>query len=95
MTYRNLSEVKAANKTLGHHWFDQDTIDFFGTQFHSPLLGGRFFVTSERAPHGPRAYSVRRANDDGSIDTVGDFYSYATREAAWQAAQEAAREEAT
>ena len=77
-------------KTKGH-WWDKDTMRFFGTRVHSAVYegpGGTFFVTSEQPPHGPRLCSVREfiIEDDpsctnphhakGSIETRGEFCAY-------------------
>ena len=66
---------------------------FFDTQLALgsvlPLADGALFLTSEQPPFGPRAYSVRRAYDNGRIETVGDFCSYETRQAAEVALQAA------
>ncbi len=78
MTYATISEVRAANAQLGHHWFDRDTLRFFHSRISTGVFGGRYFVSSEKGPGMARRYSVRIANDDGSIDTVGDFQQDAT-----------------
>jgi hypothetical protein len=46
------------------HWFDADTTRYFRTRYpeggYTTACGTRtFFVTSERRPNGPRAYTVR------------------------------------
>lgn len=95
MTFTNMAEVIRANSELGHHYFDKSTLNFFGSRIHGTLYGGRFFVTSERdrvytteaAWSGERRFTVRMAQPDGSIITVGDFGQYATRAAAHAAAK--------
>lgn len=79
--YRYMEDVKRRNAKLGNHWFEPSTLRFFGSRVHDSLYtaGDRaYFVTSEKPPHGRRAYSVRRANPDGSIDTVGEFCGFNT-----------------
>jgi hypothetical protein len=71
-----ISDIKAANKAAGQHWFSRDTMRFFGTRIESKVYKGGVFITSEQPPHGPRMYSVRRACADGTIDTVGKFCGY-------------------
>lgn len=78
MTYTNLGAVMEANDQAGGHWFDDDTIQFFKTKFESDLIGGRYFITSERGPHFPRAYSIRMADEDAVIQTIGDFMEHKT-----------------
>lgn len=97
--FDDIAHVKAANRNLGHHFFERDTMRFFQTRIGSTLHGGRLFVTSERddsygAPawDGQRRYTIRRANSDGSIHTVSGFGEYATSAAANAAAARLAKE---
>ena len=47
------------------------------------MIRGCYFITSEKCHDSdPRRYSVRRAMPDGTIETVGEFCGYLTREAA-------------
>lgn len=98
--YRSLGEIKEANHDIGSHWFDAGTIKFWGTRFQSvptstsddgKLIDGRYFITSEPyAWDGPRVFTVRRANPDGTIDTVGEMGEHKTKRAAIKAAYAAA-----
>jgi hypothetical protein len=81
--FKTIDEIKAANEALGHHWFSPSTLRFFRSRVLSTVYGGRFFVTSEkrtgwREPDQPRLYTIRKASDDGSIETVGEFQEYRT-----------------
>lgn len=92
MTFNNLEEIKAANKASGQNWFSSDTIKWFNSIIEPGLYDGRFFVTSERdktgsAWNGQRRWTVRRANDDGTIDTMGEFGQFASKARAVQRAQ--------
>lgn len=85
--YPNLAAVKEANLRRGHetglaYWFGESEIAHFGTRFLGTLHAGKYFVTSEYKNFGrkERAFSIREAMPDGSIDTVGaGFLGYATR----------------
>jgi len=86
--YSNIQEIRVTHEG---HWFDQSNMRMFGTRFVSPVLGGRYFVTSERNFDATRRlFTVRRADDSGDIETVGEFQAYTTRHRAIQAAYEAA-----
>ena len=97
-TYRTIEDVKAANRAVGGHWFDADTMRFFHTRIESGLIAcdwqaasdnvaatprkGRF-ITSERCHEGDdRRYTIREAQPDGSIETIGRFQQYSTRDEA-------------
>ncbi len=78
MTYTNLHDVMEANDQAGRHWFEDDAMQFFKTRLESDLIDGRYFITSERGPNGPRAYSIRMADEDAHIQTIGDFMDHST-----------------
>jgi hypothetical protein len=88
-TYRTIEDVKAANRQIGNHWFDRGTMRFFNTKIESGLIGGKYFITSERCDDNhPRLFTVRRAEPDATIDTVGEFQQYRTRDDAREAVRE-------
>jgi hypothetical protein len=96
VSYRNIDEIAEANRRAGYHFFDADTKRFFNSRVGDAVYGGRFFVTSEwpgvwDGRTFPREYTVREAQANGAIDTVGEFGQYATRQAAHRAAQRMAR----
>lgn len=77
-------EIEYKNRTHGNgHFFDPDTMRFFKSRIGAVALKDNiwFFVTSEKPPHGPRMYSVRRMELDGDINTVGEFGSMTSYQA--------------
>lgn len=71
-------EIEYKNRTKNEgHFFDTDTMRFFKFRIGEVRVknGIWYFVTSEKPPHGPRMYSVRRMELDGDINTVGEFCS--------------------
>lgn len=87
--YQNIRQIEYANTNAGQHFFDPATMRFFRSRIASrTVINGRYFITSEQFDaSSPRLYTIRRANDDGSIDTVGEFQQYETVEAAKAAAR--------
>lgn len=81
-TYTTMDDVQVANRAIGNHWFDRSTMRFFKTRIESRLIAGHRFVTSEQGPDGRRRYSIRDAQPDGTIDTVGEFQGYGSKKAA-------------
>jgi len=78
--FTSIHEIKQANKELGGHWFSADTMRFFGSRVLPTVYGGRYFITSEdNFQRTEKLYTVRQAQPNGDIDTVGDFQAYATR----------------
>lgn len=88
MTFKTMAEVRAANKAIGHHWFDADTMRFFNSRVESELINGRYFVTSEQfSSADQRMFNVRRVEANGAVNTVDDFQGLATKQAAIDAAR--------
>lgn len=61
------------------HWFDRDSENFFGTQYHGNAIVKKnvaVFVTSEFTSFDKknRAFNVRAFDlDDGTMETIGEF----------------------
>lgn len=78
--FTNIGEIKEANRELGCHWFSADTMRFFGSQVLPTVYGGRYFITKEDDfRREKKLYTVREAQPNGDIDTVGEFQAYTTR----------------
>lgn len=72
MQWQSLKQVTRAHKArkTNNQWFDTSSCQFFGTKFHTDIMNGRFFVTSEENFHGNlRTFSIRAVMDDASITT--------------------------
>jgi hypothetical protein len=84
--FKNITEVKKANKAKGQHFFSKDTLAFFGSNVYAGLytVGNRqFFITSEdNFNRTKKGYTIREALPDGDIKTIGEFLQYATKEQA-------------
>jgi hypothetical protein len=76
---RSIAELKELNRANGGCWFEPSSMRFFGSRIESGIIRGRYFITSEQPPHGPRKYSVRSFDAKGSVDTVGEFCDYTTK----------------
>lgn len=80
-----VNEIKKAMREKGSHWFDPDTMRFFGTRVDRNVYqgtGGVYFVTSEwdgfrGQENGRRAYTVRQFTPDTcdirTVDQIGKF----------------------
>lgn len=72
-----LNEFKALNKAMGYYWFSPDTMRFFKTRISNWDAISGLFITSEQPPHGPRVYSVRKADFiTGRVVSIGQFRAY-------------------
>jgi len=70
MAYTDVDQIKAANARAGRHFFEASTMRFFRSRVLEGVYGGRYFVTSEKPPHGPRAYTIREADPEGNVRTA-------------------------
>jgi hypothetical protein len=78
--YNTITEIKEANKAIGHHWFSIGTKRFFDSKVESRVLYGQYFISSESLPGAKaRQYSIRKALENGQIETVGEFLSFETK----------------
>lgn len=85
--FNTITEVKKANKNLGHYFFSKDTRKFFNSRIESSLLKHQYFITSEQFADTngniidylfARLYTVRQVLPTGEIKTVGDFQQFKT-----------------
>lgn len=83
--FLTIDEIRTANRESGHHWFDADTMRFFRSRVSGPVIGNMFVSSENDRLGGGRRYTIRRANDDGSIETVGEFQQYGSKPAALRA----------
>lgn len=92
MRYKNMRQVRKANKNAGYHFFSRDTMKFCNSKIYNYLYDGRYFITGEsfefKGDLSPERYTIREARPDGGIDTVGDFQEYKTLKAAREAVKE-------
>jgi hypothetical protein len=98
MRIRSLDDVKELNREGGFHYFDRDTLQFFGSRIGEtvyPSLDGQraCFVTSEYTgwDRAGRRYSVRMIDQTGDVSNISEFLQYATRNGAHAAARRHAR----
>jgi hypothetical protein len=83
VTYRNITEVKKANKAAGKFWFSPATIKSFGARVETPIMDGRFWVESTRTYDDEvREYKLVTAEDAGEVSYLrigGDIARFPTR----------------
>lgn len=90
-----IDQIKRANSSAGHHFFDRDTLRFFRSRVSGrTYVGARgetYFVTSEQGPHSLRRYTVRVTTDGVSINSVPEFQAFANARTAHAYALHASR----
>lgn len=88
--YPSVPAVKAAFRSAGSHWFDKDTMAFFGSRIESGMRFNTFFVTSEdNFDRTERRYTVRYATSYGegrlSMQELGEFQEHESLDSALDA----------
>ncbi len=87
-------EVRRRSDAKGGHFFDKDSMRFFSSRISELMwqvgnvsdykTNDIYFITSEQDRGGyehsgsVRAYTIRKADADGDIDTVSEFQEFAT-----------------
>jgi hypothetical protein len=84
--FNNITEIKKANKENGQHFFDKETLAFFGSKVYPELYtvqGRQFFITSEdNFNRTKKGFTIREAMPNGDIETLGEFLQFETKELA-------------
>lgn len=91
--FRDMQEVRQANRALGHVWFSAETMEYHGTTVESELIGGQWFVTRDRTWNGGKAYTIRHVDSDGDVHTERstELCQFPFRRGAYEGAQRLAR----
>jgi hypothetical protein len=78
--FEDIDQLRHANQSTGQGFFEKSGQDHACTRIETYLLGHLYFVTSELLADDPtgrdRRYSIRRANPDATIETVGQYQAY-------------------
>ena len=88
-----VAQVRKMNRSRGGSFFNKAVMDRFKSRIETPkLLPGGYFVTSEQfAASGgetyKRRYTLRKAKEDGAVETVGQYMEFASRKQAVNAAR--------
>ena len=90
--YEHMRDVVRANKAAGKFFFSPGAMQFFHCRIESALIRGRYFITSEQMeeheymdaqgrmqPPTERRYTVRYAQDDGSIESITPHMQFTTQ----------------
>lgn len=79
MHFSSVEQIRLYSLSIGHHWFSPSTMRFFGSKIYPDIVGGRYFISSEKNfDSTQRLYTIRVVTDDGTIDTVGKFQGFAS-----------------
>lgn len=84
-----MKDVIEDHKTAEKHFFDKETIDFWGSKIETELINNEFFITSEdNFDRTEKLYSIRRYNwDTHNIETVS-FQQFKTLNTAMETLME-------
>ena len=68
-------------KLSGGHFFDKDTLEYWGSVIESDLYEGNYFITSEYDFYYNRKYSIRKfVKEFTKIETIGNFLGFITKQ---------------
>ena len=80
-----MADIKQKLSAGGNHFFDPDTMRFFGSKVESSLYKNNTFITSEYTgfERTKRAYTVRYYNEKkNTVVDVSGFGAFSTKDAA-------------
>lgn len=96
--FRTIQDIINANYKNGGHFFDPESMRFFRSKVYDDVIGGRCFITSEQDisyypiyHKEPREYTLRSSDEEGNIDTIGEFGQYSSLRQVRAAAKEEPR----
>jgi hypothetical protein len=78
MYFKDMSEIRKLNKEKGYHFFDRATMSFFNSRVESRLLNEHFITSERQNSEDKKRYTIRKALENGSIETIGDFMGFET-----------------
>ncbi|MBS1883233.1 MAG: hypothetical protein JSS97_09775 [Actinobacteria bacterium] len=86
-----VGDMEWLNRRAGHHFFDGETMRFFGSRVSPRIVAHRFFVTSERTGFEAttRRSTLRMIRDGGPVETVGEFLAFGDNRAAFRSIERA------
>lgn len=79
--YFTINQIKQANRSLGHNWFDSSNMRFFNCKVLPRVYSNNLFISSEKYHNDDRMYTVRQSQEDGSIETISEFNTLSLGEA--------------
>lgn len=77
----DLQKAIETNLSAGYNFFDERTMEVWGTEIHEPLFMGRFFITSDANFDGTeRLFSVREFHGNYTEVVTISFQKFKTYE---------------
>lgn len=76
--FKNLTQLKKANKENGYYFFSPETMTFFKTKIVTPLILGKYFICKYTYVNGKIktvTFLIRRAQKDGNIKSLTKKFS--------------------
>ncbi len=83
----NFKSIADFKRVYAGYFFTRKTMRFFNSRIESSILKGRYFITSEQYSQSDnRQFTLREIsidlNGDYSINTIGDFQRFRSKESA-------------
>ena len=77
--FRNITEIKKANKAAGRFWFSPKTAKFFQSRVETPIMSGRYWVESTtNYDDTAREYKLCVVDASGDIEYIFKPGTYET-----------------
>ena len=73
--FMNVAHIVATSRKHNHYYFDETTAKYLQSKYYQHVFHYCYFVSSEIYPHhdpaGEELYTIRRADEEGSVVSVG------------------------
>tara|TARA_A100001515_G_scaffold120665_1_gene103672 strand:- start:746 stop:1075 length:330 start_codon:yes stop_codon:yes gene_type:complete len=93
----DVKHIIDTNRENNHYFFMEHTIKYMGTKFYPHVFHHCYFISSEIYPHqdpdGVEKFTIRRADEEGSVTSVGIIGRFETLQEALDNIEEIIKED--
>jgi|TARA_R110001583_G_scaffold188564_1_gene350720 hypothetical protein len=82
--FMNVAHIAKTNRENNHYYFDEATVKYLQSKYYQHVFHYCYFISSEIYPHdapvsvGEELYTIRRADEEGSVTSVGPLGRFKT-----------------
>jgi len=86
--FMNVGHILKTSRENNHYYFAEHTVEYLNSKYYPHIFHYCYFISSEIYPHGApesvgeELYSIRRADEEGSVTSVGPTGRFKTLEEA-------------
>ena len=97
--FMNVSHIVETSRKHNHYYFDEKTAAYLQSKYYQHVFHYCYFISSEIYPHhdpnGEELYTIRRADEEGSVVSVGPLGRFKTLDLALHNIEEIIKDDKT